>query len=188
MQKVEGSSPFSRLTEKPSKSEGFSLLGRRGRPLITPALPLGATKPRHAYLGLNTVMDAGSHGDAEGDLSLLQLFHVEVPRERLQEDGVALDEVLAEFQPLHGELGSEEIPSSGWRVVSDRPPLATVGRRVTLAAPHETVRGGWVMLDLGMRDGGWRPSVHAGPVGVRPGKAPRRRPSTPRPTLGPDPR
>lgn len=45
MQKVEGSSPFSRSLRKPSKSEGFSLAERREQVLSRPALPPGATKP-----------------------------------------------------------------------------------------------------------------------------------------------
>jgi hypothetical protein len=44
MQKVEGSSPFSRFAQKPSKSEGFLLHEWREQEVISPTLPLGATK------------------------------------------------------------------------------------------------------------------------------------------------
>src|SRR5437763_16017333 len=70
MQKVEGSSPFSRLSRKPSKSGGFFVRPARTGAERAPALPAGATKASLGGADRDSIGESRARGDKEGGSDL----------------------------------------------------------------------------------------------------------------------
>jgi hypothetical protein len=117
-------------------------------------------------------------GDA-AELELVQLGSVDVDPGPLNLPGTSLmpaigGRELDQDSWAECRHSREQLPATGWRVVSTRHGQA--GPRVLLAAPHPGQPAAWALIHLSSLDGGrWFFSADPGPVYVRPGRPARRR-------------